>query len=221
MSVVSTFANTWGASNISVGQFTLPDSSTANCLRITASSSSQSGWVQTNANYNGTGSALQSWDHGSFFARMWMPPGNAMWPAFAMLTTTQALQNGTVNPEVDVVEMGMGSGTGTTGVTLSDFNVYQTVHLAGSNNGQVNTYVAPTNCSSGWHIYGCTFAAGAATVTFWFDGVQTVAEIGNTTVSAPWYLILTLIPGGSQWFGAPTGDVYPQNMFVDYVRVYQ
>jgi beta-glucanase (GH16 family) len=59
------------------------------------------------------------------------------------------------------------------------------------------------------------------TVTYYFDGVQVNQITGNLTAQ-PMYMILNNAPGGTQWPGPiPPGVTFPQNMYVDWVRVYQ
>ena len=95
-----------------------------------------------------------------------------------------------------------------------------------------NTPFAGTNylnerVDANYHVYAIEW--NSTSVRWFVDGVQfysvtqvTGAELWTTGCSTiPFFLILNVAVGGN-WPGNPDGSsVFPQRMYVDYIRVYQ
>jgi beta-glucanase (GH16 family) len=158
--------------------------------------------------------------YGRFEARIKIPKGQGMWPAFWMLgdniNTIPWPQCG----EVDIMES-IGSAPGT---------VYGTLHGPGYSgaSGISANYVLPNQQQLGddFHIYAVEWEPNA--IRFYIDGVlyktRTPADLPAGTqwvYDHPFFIILNVAVGGD-WPGSPDATTqFPQTMLVDYVRVYE
>ena len=85
---------------------------------------------------------------------------------------------------------------------------------------------ATEDLSAAFHVYAATWTPGG--IDFAFDGKtfftvskQAVQAEGDWVFDQPFYLLLNVAVGGT-WPGPPSaGTRWPQQMIVDYVRVYQ
>jgi len=155
---------------------------------------------------------LRTFTYGRVEARMKLPAGQGLWPAFWMLgqniTTVSWPQCG----EIDIMEH-------IDNVPLC----YGTMHW--NNNGHVQ-YGSNTPCDvSQYHVYAIEWDAGS--ISWFVDTVRyctgNIANNVNSTGAfhAPFFILLNLAVGGS-WPGNPVDATpFPDTMFVDYVRVYQ
>lgn len=214
----SAFGVGWSKNNVAVGPVTLGGQSYS-CVTLTASSSSLMGNIATidKGFWEPGATALKSWDHGTFVARMWMPPGTGMWPAFWLLNTNDLKLSGT-GAEIDIVEMVMGPNS-----SVSSFwdnnskNVWQTVHLPGSQNANSQGYLLSAGADTGWNTFACSFDAASGIVTYYVNEVQTHRLTGFTWPPAgnnQWFILLTLAAHSPS-------TTYPQHLYVDWVRVFQ
>jgi len=193
------------------------------CLVITAKSDHTSARMTTQNHFSAT--------YGKVEARIKLPYGKGMWPAFWMLGSNIGSVGWPACGETDIMEMIGGSGTSSSsGASLSDSVVYGTLHwLNQQTNAQADyqpeAYTLPSGkFSDDFHVFGVQW--NAAGITYYIDGKATSATIpynasmGNIFKS-PFYLLLNLAIGGT-WPGNPDGStVYPQTMSVDWVRVWQ
>jgi beta-glucanase (GH16 family) len=167
----------------------------------------------TSARINTAGKFTQT--YGRFEARMKMPRGKGIWPAFWML----GADINTGNPwpgsgEIDVMEF-LGHQQNT---------VYGTIHGPGYSGGagpQV-VYNGP-NFADGFHNFAVDWRPGEIvwSVDGQVYGRKTPADIpGKTWVfNKPFFIIINLAVGG-EWPGYPDGSTtFPQQLVVDWVRV--
>lgn len=171
--------------------------------------------------------------HGRVEARIKLPVGPGLWPAFWMLGNN-INQPGVGWPncgELDIME-NVGFGNWTSGA----------LHGPGySGNTPINGQFYPSSPVSDWHVYRTEFSS--ADIKWFIDGalVKTVtrAEVeryGPWVYDKPFYLILNLAVGGTYpfgtngastpYYGVPQSTLdlirqTPQAMEVDWVRVYQ
>ena len=129
-------------------------------------------------------------------ARIWMPAGSALWPAW----WTDG-QNWPSDGEIDVVEA---YGTD------SDVEFHYHYAGCGADCGPGGQTSLPGS-TEGWHTYAVNWQRGA--ITWFYDGVKVWTFTGSSVTSSPQYLILNLAAK------SPT-VVVPAVMRVDYVRVY-
>jgi beta-glucanase (GH16 family) len=167
----------------------------------------------TSARINTAGKFTQT--YGRFEARMKMPRGKGIWPAFWML----GADINTGNPwpgsgEIDVMEF-LGHQTNT---------VYGTIHGPGYSGagGKSHAYNGP-NFADGFHNFAVDWRPGE--IVWSVDGNvyarNTPTDLnGNPWVfNKPFFIIINLAVGG-EWPGYPDASTtFPQQLVIDWVRV--
>ncbi|HKT05064.1 MAG TPA: family 16 glycosylhydrolase [Rugosimonospora sp.] len=156
--------------------------------------------------------------YGRFEARIQIPRGQGMWPAFWMLGDNIGSVGWPASGEIDVME-NIGREPGT---------VHGSMHGPGYSGGNPLTaaYTLPGGAAfaDGFHTFAADWTPGS--VTFSVDGVSYERRTPGDTNGNPWvfnhpfFIILNLAVGGN-WPGSPDGGTsFPQRMVVDYVHVY-
>lgn len=156
---------------------------------------------------------------GRFEARIKVPTGTGIWPAFWMLGQDVGTLGWPACGEIDVMEV-----VGKTPSTL-----YGTIHGPGySGVGGIggSTTLASGKLSDDFHLYAVEWEG--TTIRFYLDNQLYATRVlqdlpgGSTWVfDHPFFMILNLAVGGN-WPGPPdTSTTWPQRMYVDYVRVYK
>ena len=153
--------------------------------------------------------------YGKFEARMKMPAGKGMWPAFWMMPTNLG-QYWPTTGEIDIMET----------VGNDPTNTHSTLHYGTSvatHKWKGDPYAVPGGYSNAFHVYTCEWEP--TKITFYVDGVlystRTPSEIQPWPFTHKFYIILNLAVGGD-WPGAPDGStIFPSEFLIDYVRVYQ
>jgi beta-glucanase (GH16 family) len=157
--------------------------------------------------------------YGRFEARIKMPNGQGIWPAFWMLGDDFNSGGWPECGEIDIMEnVGFEPGT-----------IHGTLHgpgYSGSNN-LTAAYTLPDHqaVSDDFHVFAVEWTPEA--IRFYIDShlfeTQTVASIPSNkrwVFDHPFYILLDLAVGG-RWPGSPdTTTPFPATMLVDYVRVY-
>jgi len=193
-------------------------------LHIVAQQESYAGYNYTSARMKTQGK--QSWVYGRMEARIQIPRGQGIWPAFWMLGTNIDSVGWPTCGEIDIMEnIGKTSDQGT------DHGTIHGPQSGGDYNGGAGvggTYTLPGGAAlaDNFHIYGVEWTTNQ--ITWFLDTNQfftaTPASLpGGTTwvFTQPQFFILNVAVGGN-WPGNPDGTtVFPQQMQVDYVRVYQ
>jgi beta-glucanase (GH16 family) len=171
----------------------------------------------TSARLNTSG--LFSQQYGLFEARIQIPEGQGVWPAFWMLGDNIGSAGWPSCGEIDVME-NIGSTPDT---------VYGTTHGPGPGNYPGDGLSGASNAGSpfggGFHVYATQWSPNE--IDFYVDGdlywkvVPSMLPAGATWVfDQPFFILLNFAVGGS-WPGSPNGSTsWPQQMLVDYVRVY-
>jgi beta-glucanase (GH16 family) len=159
---------------------------------------------------------LFSQRYGRFEARIKIPRGPGLLPAFWMMGNRG---DWPVNGEIDIME----------NVGDHPRTVYGTVHgprySADDTTGRGGEKTIGSELSADFHTYAIEWAPNR--IDFLLDGAvyKTVTPrnipTGATWVfnQQPFYLLLNVAVGGD-WPGTPHDEVLPQEMVVDYVRVY-
>lgn len=156
--------------------------------------------------------------YGAFEARIKIPKGKGLWPAFWMIGDDIGQAGWPQCGEIDIME----------NVGIKPLEVLGTLHGPGYSGaaGLSSTYRPPNNepFSNDFHIYRVDWTDGS--IFFSVDGNKYATKTpgdthGNKWVfDHPFYIILNVAVGG-QWPTSPDGStVFPQTMLVDYVRVY-
>ena len=161
---------------------------------------------------------LFSQAYGRFEARIKIPFGQGLWPAFWMLGKSFPATPWPTCGEIDIME----------NIGSQPAALYGSIHGPGFVGGNLSTsYVLPSgNLSDDFHIYAVEWEPGQIKMyldtTLYATYTPASLPTGATWVfDQPFFLILNVAVGGS-WPGAPNGStVFPQTMLVDYVRVYQ
>lgn len=160
-----------------------------------------------------------SWTYGRFEARMKLPRGQGIWPAFWMLGTNAPSVGWPECGEIDIME----------NIGREPRTVHGTVHGPGysGGNGIGHGTALPTNAvfADDFHLYAVEWTTNRIrwsvdNQTF-FTVTPSSLPAGTTWVfTAPQFLILNLAVGGS-WPGNPDATtVFPQRYEIEYVRVY-
>ena len=194
----------------------------ASCLVITAKKDKDGNWTSARLNSQG----LQSFRYGKIEARIKLPYGQGLWPAFWMLGADIDSSPWPACGETDIMEMIGGSHS-----PNSDAKVYETLHWADSKTGEHqmtnpnNSYALPFGkFSDGFHVFGVDWTPKR--MDWYVDGVLRGSNsLQNTsmgdTFQKPFYLILNLAVGGG-WPGYPDDTTRsPQTMAIDWIRVYR
>lgn len=159
-----------------------------------------------------------SFTYGKVEARMKLPAGAGIWPAFWALGTDLATAGWPKSGEIDIMEF----------VGKTPNTVYGTLHGPGYSGAQgINKpYDLGTAVSNDFHTY--TIIKRANEIIWQVDGKEyhrlTPASLpagGTWVFEKPFFVILNLAVGGD-WPGAPdAATVFPAQMKVDWVRVYK
>jgi hypothetical protein len=160
--------------------------------------------------------------YGRVEARMKVPKGNGLWPAFWMMGSDFLTgRPWPYNGEVDIMEV-LGRNT---------LESYSTLHAPQYNGGGGYglKYTAPAGAdfadafhvwAAEWDSKGITFKVDNQTV-FFASKETAEATRGPWIFDHPFYIILNLAVGGD-WPGPVDATTpFPSRMLVDYVRVYQ
>jgi beta-glucanase (GH16 family) len=160
---------------------------------------------------------LKTWQYGRIEARMKIPRGQGIWPAFWMLgdnIQTSAWPN---CGEIDILE----------NIGKEPAIIHGTVHGPGYSGSR--GVGGPYTLSSGafaddYHVYAVEWEADQ--ITWFVDGTEyfkvTPAGVpGEWVYDHPFFIILNVAVGGG-WPGNPNETtVFPQMLRVDYVRIYR
>lgn len=183
--------------------------------------------VKTGTNYSSARiktQGLQSWQYGKIAARMKLPFGQGIWPAFWMMGANIKTEGWPRGGEIDVMEM-IGGGEG------RDDTVYGTLHWQ-ENGKHTSKGSGPHRIPNGqflqqdYHVFELEWSASEF---IWkIDGnayfrmpIDTKTKPGMAAFQKPFFILLNLAVGGA-WPGYPNEKtVFPQQLRVDWVRVYQ
>ena len=171
-----------------------------------------------------TSARLQTKNHfaqayGRFEARMKLPAGKGIWPAFWLLGNNADTAPWPVCGEIDVME------------TIGDpHTMYSTLHGPGfSGNKAISAkFALPAGqaVDTAFHVYALDWTP--ARIRFLYDD-QLIVERSPKDLPPgaqwvydhPFFVLLDLAVGGN-WPGSPNEKTsFPQSLLVDYVRVYE
>jgi beta-glucanase (GH16 family) len=163
-------------------------------------------------------SGLFEQKYGRFEARIKIPQGQGMWPAFWMLGSNMDMVGWPHCGEIDIME----------NIGKEPTKVHGSMHGPGYSGGTGLTGVYPLpsgKAADDFHIFAVEWEPSV--VRFYVDDTlyetRTPADLpkGKAWVfDHPFFLLLNVAVGGD-WPGTPNaGTIFPQRMLVDYVRVY-
>jgi beta-glucanase (GH16 family) len=156
--------------------------------------------------------------YGRFEARIRIPRGQGIWPAFWMLGNNIGTVDWPGCGEIDIME----------NIGKEPDKMHGTIHGPGysGSEGLGGTYTLPSGkFADNFHIFAVEWEPSA--IRFYVDGnlyeTRTPADLptGKTWVfDHPFFILLNVAVGGG-WPGNPDRTtVFPQRMLVDYVKVY-
>jgi len=160
-----------------------------------------------------------SWTYGRMEARMKLPRGQGIWPAFWMLGSDIDIVGWPSCGEIDIME----------NIGVLPSTVYGTVHGPGySGSGGIGGSFTRSSgaLADDFHVYAIEWESNEIR---WFIDNQNYFTIRSSDLPSesrwvfnkPHHLLLNLAVGGA-WPGYPDASTtFPQRMTVDYVRVYQ
>jgi beta-glucanase (GH16 family) len=163
---------------------------------------------------------LFSQTYGRFEARIKIPAGQGMWPAFWMLGNDIATIGWPKCGEIDIME----------NIGKEPATVHGSLH-GPSTTASTSDFTAPLSLPAGqnfaddFHLYAVEWEPG--TVRFYLDATLYATDNqaqwpagGTWAFDHPFFILLNVAVGGD-WPGPPDATtVFPQQMLVDYVRVY-
>ena len=158
------------------------------------------------------------WTYGRMEARMKLPTGKGIWPAFWMLPTDEVYGAWPQSGEIDIMEH-LGHETST---------VYGTIHYGQpypNNKSTGGKYILPSGAfKDDFHVFAIEWEPNV--MRWYVDGILYSTKTNNDLAPERWpfdqrfHFLLNLAVGGN-WPGNPDATtVFPQTMLVDYVRVY-
>jgi beta-glucanase (GH16 family) len=163
---------------------------------------------------------LFSQAYGRFEARIKIPRGQGLWPAFWMLGSNFGRTPWPDAGEMDIME-NIGKEPGT---------IHGTVHGPGysGDRGLTGSFTLPDGArfADAFHVFALEWEP--ARIRFYADGTlyKTVSPAdlpagARWVFDHPFFIILNVAVGG-HWPGSPDATtVFPEKMLVDYVRVYK
>ena len=184
-------------------------------LKITAIKESYMGSAYTSARILTKGKFEQK--YGRYEARIKVPYGKGLWPAFWLLGANSDTAIWPQCGEVDIMEY-LGN---------NPTSVFGTLHGPGysGSNAVTKAFELKNNrFDNDFHVFGIEW--GENYVNFYVDDVLynqiTPKDAkGEWVFNQPFYIILNMAVGGN-YPGNPNSEtVFPQTMVVDYVRVYK
>ena len=156
--------------------------------------------------------------YGRFEWRAKLPAGVGMWPALWLLGSNYPSVGWPACGEIDVVENN-GAQTGW---------VQGSLHYSSGNPTGKYYFLSPDSVTN-WHTYDLIWSPGS--IQWSVDGNGYEVQAVGAPFNAPFFFIMNLAVGGD-YVGEPSsnsnsvsnieaGTVFPQEMQVDYVRVYE
>lgn len=147
--------------------------------------------------------------YGLFEARIKLPSGRGLWPAFWMEGADVDQVNWPASGEIDIIEIN----------NKKPDLVEAFAHAPEENYGAY--FQLPNSLSAGYHVYGIDWTANG--ITWLVDGhaYGHLNAYAGWPFNQPFFLILDLAVGGT-WPGSPTPSTkFPAQMDISWVRVYQ
>jgi len=185
-------------------------------LTIVARREDYSGCAYTSARINTRGRFTQT--RGRFEARMRLPSGQGLWPAFWLLGANINTVGWPTCGEIDIMEYKGQQPT----------IVHGSLHGPGYSGGSSLTgaFQLPYGAfDTGFHVFAVEWKSDR--IVWKVDGLTyktaTAADLPpgtNWVFDHPFYVILNVAVGGNYVGGPSPSTPFPQTMTVDYVRVY-
>jgi len=151
-------------------------------------------------------------------ARIKLPAGQGLWPAFWMLGNDFPSVGWPASGELDIME-NKGSAPRTSSSAIHGPGYSGNTPFAHANS------IAPGTLADAFHLFAVEWDASSA--KFYVDGTlhyvvfrSDLQRYGASILDKPYYIILNLAVGGNFDGDPQTDAILPATMLVDYVRVY-
>jgi beta-glucanase (GH16 family) len=158
----------------------------------------------------------KEFQYGKVEARMKLPQGDGLWPAFWMLGNDIDNAGWPDCGEIDIMEY----------VGRMPGIVHHSLHTRSSHGATINTKkVIVDNPEEEFHIYGMEWSSKA--IDFYVDGELKYTYAPGTTnndywpFDKPFYFLLNAAVGGGFGGAVTTDEIFPQQFQIDYIKVYQ
>ena len=158
----------------------------------------------------------KEFQYGKVEARMKLPQGDGLWPAFWMLGNDIDDAGWPDCGEIDIMEY----------VGRMPGIVHHSLHTRSSHGATINTKkVIVANPEEEFHIYGMEWSSKA--IDFYVDGELKYTYAPGTTnndywpFDKPFYFLLNAAVGGGFGGAVTTDEIFPQQFQIDYIKVYQ
>jgi beta-glucanase (GH16 family) len=164
----------------------------------------RSGMVTTGPTDSSDSEAKVSWTYGTVVARLRVPAGRGLWPAFWMLPADRESR-----PEIDIMEV-IGQDPG---------QIIMHLHPRDRDEDSPSErYRLPgKDLASGWHTIRLDWRPER--LTFFVDGTEVWRVTGDQVPDEPMYLVLNLAVGGV--YPGPPDDTtrFPATFEIDRIRI--
>lgn len=151
-------------------------------------------------------------------ARIRIPAGQGLWPAFWMLGNDFSTVGWPASGELDIME-NKGSAPNTSSSAIHGPGYSGNTPFAHANT------IGPATLADDYHVYAVEWNAEYA--RFYVDGSMhysvlraDIQRYGASILDKPYYVILNLAVGGNFDGDPGSAAIFPATMLVDYVRVY-
>lgn len=156
--------------------------------------------------------------YGRFEARIKIPGGQGMWPAFWMLSSNIAADPWPNSGEIDVME----------NIGREPSTIWGSLHGPGYSGANAihasYTLAGGRAFSQDFHVF--TVDWGPDSLTWYVDGIEYQHRTPADTEGDPWvvddpFFMLLNVAVGGYWPGTPDASTpFPNEMLIDYVRVH-
>jgi len=182
--------------------------------------------LQTGSPTASTQTADLSWQFGRIEARIKLPFGQGVWPAFWMLGENIGTAGWPACGEVDIME---NFGTYHNNLTVNNSTAHGPGYSGSNGIGKSYTLPGGETVNSDFHVYGIEWSRDSVEwlvdhVAYFKIAPASLPAGTKWVFNAPFFLLLNLAIGGPQTFlGTPDPNApFPsQEMLVDYVRIYR
>ena len=190
-----------------------------------ASGNYTSARLQTGGPGASTHTADAQWQYGRIEARIKLPFGKAVWPAFWMLGENIGAAGWPGCGEIDIME---NFGTFNNNASINNGTAHGPGYSGTGGIGKSYTLPFGEKVADDYHVYAIEWSQGS--VEWFVDGAPyhkvTPASLpaGSQWVfDNPFFILLNLAIGGTTFLGTPDANApFPnQDLLVDYVRVYR
>lgn len=168
-----------------------------------------------------------TFQYGRIEARLRLPTGAGLWPAFWALGNDIGTVGWPTSGEIDIMENVAANVPGGLGADVVKATLHGPGYSGGNGIGKAFRFPSGSRVDDGFHVYGVTWSRDS--LQFYVDSVSSpfvTITPANAPAGAAWafdkpfFLLLNLAVGGT-WPKSPDGTTpNPAQLIVDYVRVY-